>query len=196
MGDFMRSYGAGSISVRGGGVRHAHELLKMVKYFKGTLECVLLLITGNDIADQRMDICEAATEAKLLVRNLKRENPCVVIITISAIPRVPDKSQWAKSSEQFLERSDNFDQMFTQQDPDHHHLKHDFFIGDRTEAGTLPLTDRYIYDKVHLNASGLDLLQELFKFSFDCVNFNDYQRYHRVWVNHISGENRFARWAY
>ena len=72
----------------------------------------------------------------------------------------------------------------------------DFFVGERMGSGTLPLTDRYIYDNVHLNLDGLRILEELFEFVFDCVNFNDYDRYKHIWVEHISGECRFAKWAY
>ena len=196
MGAYFRSFGAGTISIRGGGTEHAHELLKMVKYLKGTLECIVLLVTGNDLADRRKDVGEFATETKLMVRNLRRENPCTVVVTVSAIPRITDLDDRAGSSERFLERSALFDQMFTQQDTYHHHLRHDFFVGERTESGTLPLIDRYAYDNVHLNPDGLRLLEELFEFIFDCVNFNDYDRYKRVWVEHISGECRFAKWAY
>ena len=194
--DFLRTFGAGMIAIRGGGISQTHELLKMKKYFRGGIDCILLLITGNDLADFRKECSEMAMELHIMIRELKRENPYAVVVTISAIPRVPGPTYSAESSEKYLERIGLLDRMIIQQDGDHHHLKHDFFVGERTDRGTFPLKEFYIRDHVHLNFRGREVLQELFKFAFDCVNFHDFERYGTIWIDHYTGDKRFARWAF
>ena len=196
MSEFLRTFGAGTAAIRGGGISHVHELLRLVKFFKGGIECIFLLATGNDLANLNKPCSEIALEMHKMIRELKQDNPLAVVVTISAIPRIPGDFYSVENSDKFLERIGLLDRMMIQQDDMHHHLKHDYFVGERTDKGTLPLREFYIRDHVHLNFRGREALQELFKFAFDCVNFHDFDRYGTIWINHYTGDKRFAKWAF
>ena len=166
----MMKNGVDTISVSGGGVRHVREIMEILQYGLGRYSAIMLAIGGNDLC-RGMKPAVLVEKISEIVRLICEKNPGCIAVTTPVLPRIPDKWELVKSGEWFLQMVTDYDNLMVKAGYWHHNWCTDLFVAEDKDKVTLPRLELYEGENVHLNARGVALYWELFKFCLDSVNF-------------------------
>lgn len=187
IGDKIFLNGVNSASIRGGRVSHIRMFLEKHGFFKGKMSHVFLTCGGNDL-DGGVP-ARVANELLDLIYEIRKFDKNCTVITGTIISRRGTYD----NEDAYIKKVYELDTQMVQT-MGHHHFLTDVWVDDCDRNGPAKLRkELYIYDGIHLNPAGREILLDVFMFLIGSANRGDYSN-RKYW--NYKGSTRSIFWKF